>query len=70
MGVNSKNINYTIYTIKCDCCGRETMLSTYNISDVYNCRDAVRYFGWSYGRDDKIRCNICRCHKKMGFIKK
>lgn len=70
MGVISETRIYTIYDIKCDCCGRETRLSTFNIFDVHNCRDAVRYLDWSYGRDNKIRCNICRCHKKMGFIKK
>lgn len=62
MGVNTRTIIYTLYTIICDCCGKSTIVDTGDDRFIYNRRQAVRRIGWHFGRDGFIKCPSChRC---------
>ncbi len=50
---------YSIYFVKCDKCGCLEKIER-GFSKVYNRAQAVRFFGWSFGRDGQVRCFSCR----------
>ena len=66
MSVHSKTIIETTYTITCDFCYRceKVVVSRCYGYDIYNCRQAVRSLGWSYGRNNLVKCSNCRCRNK------
>ena len=66
MSVKSRTIIETIYTITCDYCYRQEILSVEKSygRGIYNFRTAVRSIGWTLQRNDIVMCNICRCYKK------
>lgn len=50
------------YIVKCDNCGRiERVLGDNFMS--YNSAQAVRSIGWSFGKDKRTYCPLCRKHR-------
>ena len=53
--------SYTIhiFVCKCDNCGRIVQVKEDNIR-AYNAAQAARSIGWSFGKDKKTYCPLCR----------
>ena len=66
MPVKSRTIIKTIYTITCDYCFKQKVLSVENSygCSIYNYRMAVRSIGRTLQRNDVVKSDICRCHRK------
>lgn len=56
MGLGSYTVR--IYVLRCDECGRTVEVP--KAAGVYNGAQAARTFGWSYGKDGRIKCDRCR----------
>ncbi|MBQ6921914.1 MAG: hypothetical protein IJQ66_02375 [Clostridia bacterium] len=56
--------SYTIqiFVIQCDNCGRTERVEKDNIR-AYNAAQAARSIGWSFGKDKKTYCPLCRKQK-------
>lgn len=46
------------YFCKCDYCG--SVRKVEKTEKIYNGAQAVRSLGWSFGKDSKVRCVLCR----------
>ncbi|MBO4252246.1 MAG: hypothetical protein J5911_06280 [Clostridia bacterium] len=55
--IGSYNIH--IFVCKCDNCGRIERVEQDNIR-AYNAAQAARSIGWSFGKDKKTYCPLCR----------
>ena len=64
MSARSKTVIITYYTITCDYCGRVAKVDNSYNHNILNSRNAVRSIGWTMQRNDKVKCDICRSHKK------
>ena len=53
------SVRKLFYVFKCDCCGKVAEVEC-DGKRVYNGAQAVRSLGWSFGRDKKIKCPICK----------
>ena len=70
MSIRTVTITITRYEIKCDYCGMTEYVDTSYKKNVYNRRQAVRSIGWTLQREDKVKCNTCRCYKKNTYKKR
>lgn len=61
MGVHTRTIIVTYYTIICDYCGKVKQINN-STDKVLSRREAVRLLGWTMQRGDKVMCSTCRCH--------
>lgn len=57
------------FEIKCDICGQVALVEKDEEHGVYNGAQAVRSFGWHYGRDKRVTCADCaKGEIRHGFI--
>ena len=66
------------YVCQCDKCNRKVVLEKDLDLKIYNRAQAVRFLGWSFSKDCKIKCDFCRrryvtykgfCWFRSGIVK-
>lgn len=60
MSVGSYTVRY--YVVQCDECGLSAEIR--QRENTYSGAQAVRFLGWSYGKDGRIKCPKCRENNK------
>lgn len=60
MSVSSYSVH--VYVCICDKCGKRVDVEEDIKAGIYNGAQAVRSFGWKFGKDKSVKCADCRRH--------